>query len=64
MEDHLFDVLITNINDQEVTEKLLQLDDAKTFDDAVKAAQSILTAKQDATTVTGSTPDAAAAARF
>jgi hypothetical protein len=63
MEDHLFDALITNINDQEVTEKLLQLDDAKTFDDAVKVAQSILTARHDATTVTGSTP-AAAAARF
>jgi hypothetical protein len=56
MEDHLFDALVTNINDQEVTEKLLQLDEAKTFDNAVKVAQSILTARQDATTVTGSTP--------
>ena len=52
--DRLLDAFIANVNDKEVTERLLQLDNTKSYEDAVAIAQTILTARSDAKAITGS----------
>jgi hypothetical protein len=56
VEDHLLDAFIANINDTEITEKLLQLDDTKSFGDAVALAKAIWTSRIDTLAITGPSP--------
>jgi hypothetical protein len=51
-EDRILDMVIMGINDQDVTEKLLQLDNTATYAQATAQACSIIAAKRDAAKVT------------
>ena len=59
LEDRIVDMVITGVEDQEVTEKLLQLANNTTYANATQQARTILAAKRDAPKVT--TASAAAA---
>ena len=51
-DETLLDILIANVQDQEITRELVQLPATKTLQDAVTLAQSILTGRCNAETIT------------